>query len=54
MADSYKPTIRKLMEQGALVGRSDPDPDSLEDNVLNISEEYCRVMTTLDKLGKLD
>lgn len=38
MADSYKPTIRKLMEQGTLVGRSDPDPDSLEDNVLNIKE----------------
>ena len=53
VADSYKPTIRKLMEQGALVGRSDPDPDSLEDNVLNISEEYCRVMATLDRLGVL-
>lgn len=53
VADSYKPTIRKLMERGALVGRSDPDPNSLEDNVLNISEEYCRVMTTLDKLGVL-
>ena len=53
MADSYKPTIRKLMERGALRGRSDPDPDSLEDNILNISEEYCRVMATLDKLGVL-
>ena len=40
--DSYRPTIRKLMERGALTGRSDPDPDSLEDNVLNVSEEYCR------------
>jgi len=54
VADSYKPTIRKLMEQGALKGVSDPDPNSLEDNVLNISEDYCRVMTTLDRLGKLD
>ncbi len=53
LADSYKATIRKLMERGALRGRSDPDPDSLEDNVLNISEEYCRVMATLDKLGVL-
>ena len=53
VADSYKATIRKLMERGALRGRSDPDPDSLEDNVLNISEEYCRVMATLDKLGVL-
>ena len=53
LADGYKATIRKLMERGALRGRSDPDPDSLEDNVLNISEEYCRVMATLDKLGVL-
>ena len=50
---SYQPTIRKLMERGALKGRSDPDPNSLEDNVLNISEDYCRVMTTLDNLGVL-
>ncbi len=51
---SYQPTIRKLMERGALKGHSDPDPNSLEDNVLNISEDYCRVMTTLDRLEKLD
>lgn len=36
-----------------MTGRSDPDPDSLEDNVLNVSEEYCRVMTTLDRMGVL-
>ena len=54
VADSYKPTIRKLMEKGALKGRSDPDPNSLEDNVLDVSEDYCRIMTTLDRLGKLD
>lgn len=52
--DSYRPTIRKLMEGGALKGSSDPDPNSLEDNVLNISEEFCRTMTVLDRLGKLD
>lgn len=51
--DSYRPTIRKLMERGALRGESDPDPNSLEDNVLNISEDYCRVMTTLDRLEVL-
>lgn len=50
----YRPTIQKLMEQGALSGVSDPDPNSLEDNILNIDETYCRVMTTLDRLGKLD
>ena len=52
--DSYRPTIRKLMERGALRGESDPDPNSLEDNVLNLDETYCRIMTTLDRLGKLD
>ena len=42
------------MERGALKGYSDPDPDSLEDNVLNVSEDFCRVLTLLDQLGKLD
>lgn len=51
---SYQPTVRKLMEAGALVGTSDPDPERLEDNVLNIDETYCRVMTTLDRLGILE
>ena len=51
---SYQPTIRKLMEAGALLGSSDTDPHSLEDNVLSIDETYCRVMTTLDRLGLLE
>lgn len=50
----YRPTIKKLMEKGVLKGHSDPDPTSLEDNVLNISEDMCRVFTVLDSLGKLD
>lgn len=52
--ESYRPTIRRLMEAGALKGSSDPDPDRLEDNVLDIDETYCRVMTTLDRLGVLE
>lgn len=51
--ESYRPTIRKLMERGALRGEKDPDPNSFEDNVLNVDETYCRVMTTLDRLGLL-
>ena len=50
--ESYRPTIRRLMERGALRGESDPDPSSLEDNVLNLDETYCRIMTTLDRMGK--
>lgn len=50
----YQPTIRKLIEKGALKGYSDPDPGRVDDNVLNISEDMSRVLTVLDKLGKLD
>ena len=49
----YRPTIRKLMEKKALVGVSDPDPNSFDDNVINVDEIYCRVMTTLDRMGKI-
>lgn len=50
---SYQPAIRYLMEKGALVGYSNPDPNSIDDNIINVSEDYCRVMTTLYNLGKL-
>ena len=52
--ESYRATIRKLMEKGALKGHSDPDPSRLDDNVLDISDDMCRVLTVLDNLGKLD
>lgn len=51
---SYRPTIQKLMEKKALVGYKDPDPARLDDNVLNVSEDFCRVLTVLDNLGKLE
>lgn len=51
---AYRPTIKKLMEKGALGGYSDPDPNDLEDNIINVSEDYCRVMVSLDRLGVLD
>lgn len=51
---SYRPTIQKLMERKALTGYSDPDPGRLDDNILRIDETFCRVLTTLDKLGILD
>ena len=43
---SYQPTIRKLMEAGALKGTGQGE--------INIDETYCRVMTTLDRLGLLE
>lgn len=51
--ESYRPTIQKLMELKALGGYSDPDPTRLDDNVLNLSEDFCRMMTVLDRLGVL-
>ena len=41
----YRPTVKKLAESGALNGTGDG---------LNVSEDFCRVMTVLDRLGKLD
>ena len=42
----YRPTVEKLVEAGALRGTAE--------DVLNVSEEFCRTMTVLDRLGKLD
>ena len=52
--ESYQSVIQKLMEKKAVTGVSDPDPTRLDDNVLNLSEDFCRVMTVLDRLGVLD
>lgn len=55
--ECYRPSIKKLMttppESPALKGYKDPDPRALDDNVIDVTEDYCRVMTTLDRLGKL-
>lgn len=42
------------MEDGSLMGEQDPDPTRLDDNIINVSYDYCRIMTTLDRRGKLD
>lgn len=52
--ESYRPSIQKLMEKKALNGYSDPDPKRLDDNIINVTEDMCRVFTVLDALGKLD
>ena len=41
----YRPTVEKLVEAGALTGDGDG---------LNVTEDFCRIMTVLDRLGKLD
>ena len=42
----YRPTVAKLVEAGALEGTGS--------DALNVSEDFCRAMTVLDRLGKLD
>ena len=42
----YRPTVEKLVEAGALKGTAE--------DVLNVSEDFCRTMTVLDRMGKLD
>ena len=41
----YRPTIEKLIERGALQGVGGDE--------IRVDETYCRVMTTLDRLGVL-
>lgn len=50
----YQDALIKLMNKGALVGTDIGDPSTIEDNIINVNETYCRIMTTLDRLGKLD
>lgn len=42
----YRPSVQKVVEKGALKGD--------QNGVLNVSEDLCRVLTVLDRLGKLD
>lgn len=51
---SYRASVQKAMQKGALKGYSDPDPSRLDDNKINISEDMCRILSILDNLGKLD
>ena len=44
--EPYRPTVEKLVEAGALKGTGA--------DVLDVSEDFCRIMTVLDRLGKLN
>lgn len=44
--DFYRPALEKLMAAGALQGTGGSE--------LNVSDDFCRIMTVLDRLGKLD
>ena len=42
----YRAAVRKAVDRGALLGTGSGE--------LNLSEDFCRTMTVLDRLGKLD
>ena len=42
----YRSAVEKLVKKGALNGTGDGE--------LNVSEDFCRMFTVLDRLGKLD
>lgn len=42
----YKPAVQKTVDKGALKGTSGKE--------INVSEDLCRTLTVLDRLGKLD
>ena len=44
--EDYRSTVEKLVKAGALKGTG------LDE--INVSEDFCRVMTVLDRLGRLD
>lgn len=50
--DCYQPTIRKLMERGLMVGYDECEPDTIDDNIIDVSEDFCRIMLVLDKAGQ--
>jgi len=42
----YKPAVQKAISKGALAGTGGKE--------INVSEDLCRMLTILDRLGKLD
>lgn len=50
---SYRGSVEKAMRKGYLGGYSDPDPNSLEDNLLDLSDTFCRVLKVMDNAGLL-
>lgn len=50
----YQSSIRKAIEKKVLVGYDEKDYNTIDDNVINVTEDYCRTMVALDRLGLLD
>lgn len=52
--ESYRGSIKKLMDRKVLNGYEDPDPNRLDDNIIDVSEDFCRIITVLDKAKVFD
>lgn len=52
--ESYRPSVGKLVHAGYLNGYDAKSPDTVEDNILNVDETFCRVITVLDNAGVLN
>lgn len=51
---SYRNAVEKLMKKGLLKGYEDPDPNRLDDNIIDVSEDFCRIVTVLDNAKVFD
>ena len=53
---SYRPGVKKLMDAKVLCGfdgGADGDPTTIEDNTILVDENFCRIVTVLDRAGLL-
>ena len=53
---SYRPSVKKLMDAKVLCGfdgGADGDPTTIEDNTILVDENFCRIVTVLDRAGLL-
>ena len=48
---AYRGSVEKVLRQGFLSGYSNPNPNSVEDNLLDISDTFCRIIKVMDNAG---
>ena len=48
---SYQGAVRKLLDEGYMSGYDTKSPETVDDNIINVDETFCRVFTILDNMG---
>lgn len=51
---AYRGSVEKVLKKGFLSGYSNPNPNSVEDNLLDISDTFCRIIKVMDNAGAFD